>query len=69
MIAQLACPVIGAAGRPAIERWWYEAPSGAPGELYAYSDRLSYAPGERAQLHVYCSAPRYEAAGWHCSRR
>src|SRR4051794_20828986 len=47
-------------GRPAIERWWYEAPTGQPGDLYCYCDRLSYAPGETARLHVYCAAPRYD---------
>src|SRR3954468_15278633 len=47
-------------GRPAIERWWYEAPTGQPGDLYCFLDRLSYAPGETAELHVYCAAPRYD---------
>src|SRR3954453_388980 len=47
-------------GRPAIERWWYEAPTGQPGDLYCYLDRLSYVPGETARLHVYCAAARYD---------
>src|SRR5215210_674939 len=48
-----------AAAQHVVDDWWYDAPSGAPGELYVYTDRLSYAPGEEADLHVYAAAPSW----------
>ena len=46
----------------AIHENFYERPSGDPGslEIWGYTDRLSYAPGETIRLHVCCSTPTFD---------
>ena len=41
---------------------FYECPSGARRvpEIFAYTDRISYSPGERVRFHVSTTAPRYD---------
>ncbi len=53
---------VGAARPSAVFENFYEKASNDPGELeiWCYSDRLSYAPGETLRLHVSTSAPRYD---------
>ena len=52
---------IGQAGRYATDSHWYEFPSNDPAvlEVWAYTDRISYAPGEDVKFHVYCTAATF----------
>jgi hypothetical protein len=47
--------------REAVFGHWYEAPGmdGTRGEVWCYSDRLSYRPGETVTLFVSATAPRW----------
>jgi hypothetical protein len=48
--------------RFAVRGCYYEHPGmdGERGEIWCYTDRFSYAPGETVALHVSSSAPRFE---------
>jgi hypothetical protein len=49
--------------RAAVFSIWPERPATADParhRIWAYCDRLSYAPGETVRVHVHCSAPRFD---------
>jgi hypothetical protein len=48
--------------RKAIEKWWFDFPSGTEAEIWCYTDRFSYAPGEDVSFHVHTTAARYSIA-------
>jgi len=52
---------IGQSDNRATTTHWYEFPSDDPAvlEVWAYTDQISYAPGDTVQFHVYCSAPTF----------
>jgi hypothetical protein len=52
---------MGQRGNYAIEGHWYEFPSNDLGvlEIWTYTDKISYAPGEDVEFHVYTSAREF----------
>jgi hypothetical protein len=43
----------------AMARWWYEIPRGEAGEIWCYTDRISYAAGDEVVFYVHTTARRY----------
>ena len=52
---------IGQSGSYATDSHWYEFPSNDPDipEVWTYTDRISYAPGDEVNFHVYASAATF----------
>ncbi len=46
-------------GMTAVETWWYEAPGSDEPEIWCYTDRMSYAPGEEIVFSVHSTTPGY----------
>ena len=55
---------IGQSGNYATDSHWYEFPSNDPDilEVWTYTDRISYSPGDEVNFHVYASAETFSLA-------